>query len=154
MKEESVLGVNLDVCPKCAGIWCDAGELNGLLARDPIAFARVDAMVVPHVEERAGPPSALLCPDCLVRLQSYHYMYNSPVVLDACTTCGGFWIEDGELSKMQQVLNESQGVPSAKERAGMAVGMAAGEHMEEMMRLDNIRTFFMALNQRSPGWIL
>ncbi|MFI5386427.1 MAG: zf-TFIIB domain-containing protein [Fimbriimonadales bacterium] len=151
MRIESIHGVELDVCTKCAGIWFDSDDLRVLLARDPLALTEIDE-VVPHIEHGAGAHSALLCPQCGLRLEDYHYMYNSPVILQTCSNCGGFWVEEDELGKMQQWLEWSHQPVMKSEMGAYVVAEATIEHQKFMARQQNVQHLCSVMRQFQPGW--
>jgi len=93
-----ILGLELDKCHKCDGLWFDRGELE-----------RVRDAEVPEIEEvledKYGDPEVkegevegyMRCPRCGARLQRQHYTYVRPVRVDRCEKCLGFWLDDTEL---------------------------------------------------------
>src|SRR5579871_4414586 len=107
MCTEVIHGVHLDICPECAGIWFDFEELRTLLAQDPLVMSELEDRTMPHGAHKPIGTSLRHCPDCHLPLQQYRYLYTSPIVLEACTDCGGFFVEDGQLGKMQQWLDQS-----------------------------------------------
>jgi len=162
MTVESVGDIRIDVCPKCAGTWFDPEELRTLLARDPLALSVVEDLVARPVEQKAEDPpigqeavgpSFRHCPDCEMPLEKYHYLYTSPVLLHTCTDCGGFWVEDGELNRMQEWLEDAHHPVSAKEKAGLVVADAMIEHDKEMQRQNRLLRLFTVLQRFRPGWI-
>ncbi len=142
------LGVTLDVCPTCAGIWFDADELTRLRQIDPTVLPRIDLQYQPVVE-RFDPPWERLCPVCRVPLSRYNYLYTSNIQLDTCDQCGGIWVDDGELIKMNQVLQDAKTAevpPEAK--AKMALAQAEAEHREQMDKLEFWTGLFNFLRAR------
>src|SRR5437762_2330689 len=79
MRIEEVYGVKLDVCPECAGIWLDSGELRTLLAQDPLVLSKLEDLVELEdltqikIEQQPGGPSLRHCPECDMLLQEYNY---------------------------------------------------------------------------------
>jgi Zn-finger nucleic acid-binding protein len=95
-----ILGLELDKCHKCDGIWCDRGELERL--RD----AKVEG-IEEVLERKYGDPEYeegsvddyMRCPRCEGgRLLRHHYTYVNPVAIDRCERCHGIWLDDGELN--------------------------------------------------------
>lgn len=151
---ETVNGVQLDICAACAGTWFDAHELRQLLARDPLALSVVEDMAVPAIEQKAAGPSLRRCPDCEMPLEQYHYLYNSPVVLDTCTDCGGFWVQDGELAGMQKWLDQTNKPSPLAEEASLTIAQASIEHGKKMQQQNKLLNLFNMLRQHRPGWIV
>lgn len=95
-----ILGLELDKCHKCDGIWCDRGELERL--RD----SKVEG-IEEVLERKYGDPAFhegavedhMRCPRCGdARLLRHHYTYVCPVAIDRCERCMGIWLDDGELN--------------------------------------------------------
>lgn len=151
---ETFHGVNLDVCPTCKGIWFGEGELRALLSYDQMALSDLQHIAVPPVEQKSAGVSTVECPVCRATLEHYHYLYDSPVILDSCPNGHGFWVRHTELLKMQQVLDSAKSPPSVQEQAKIALGLAAADHEAFMIRQRNIQTFFFnMLRRHPPGWI-
>lgn len=104
LEAEDILGIQLDVCPKCAGIWFDDGELLKLKELGDAEMAEVDDAFVPADGETTRGDPKRLCPDCDLALQEFAYLYTSNVKLDSCEGCHGTWVEHGELRAMQAAL--------------------------------------------------
>jgi len=84
--------IRVDTCPRCKGIWFDKEELESLL--------RVGAkeLRVPSGAERAG----RLCPRCSEALLGFTYP-QTYVQVEMCKTCGGLWLDAGELAEIKTV---------------------------------------------------
>ena len=105
-----VLGLELDKCHKCDGIWFDRGELERIResARDDIEEV---------LEEKYGDPAYtpgrprgyMRCPRCGARLQQQRYTYVNPVRIDRCEKCLGFWVDDTELDAIVEEREELEG---------------------------------------------
>jgi len=95
------LGIELDKCHKCDGIWCDRGELERLRDSHLEGVEEV-------IERKYGDPefeegsveSYMRCPRCGAdaRLHRYCYTYVTRVQIDRCEKCYGVWLDDGELN--------------------------------------------------------
>jgi Zn-finger nucleic acid-binding protein len=89
--------VKIDVCPACAGVWLDKGELEALRAA-------VKHLVVPERDLRerarelaldAPPPEQRGCPRCSKPLAAAP---TRGVNAERCETCSGLWLDAGLLS--------------------------------------------------------
>ena len=100
------IGVTVDTCLQCAGIFFDEGEVNEIRARGGnVAFQELDELIQPTPEYFALEENKYRkCPSCVATMRRYRYMYSSPVFLDSCESCGGIWVENGELTKMKEYL--------------------------------------------------
>lgn len=162
MAAETYHNVALDSCGACAGLWFDQGELRRVMQSDPLGLLELEEEHLPAVEAQPGVEAKSAprrCPDCDRTLDRFQYMYNSPVQLDACEGCGGIWVEDGELRKIQAWLDRPAGAMGQQEakRAAMeaAVARACAEHEQTMGRLRAVTALFTLVGRRHPyGWNL
>jgi len=92
------------------------GEKIRLLerAREDIYFAAKDRELIEKLKarlkkvERSGKENQrLICPKCQGALESYSFM---EFFLDRCSSCGGLWLDQGEL---QAILREAARSPLA-----------------------------------------
>lgn len=100
--------IEVDWCPRCRGIWFDAGELE-LLAekagRDlaPGALGQVADAAVRERRRR--------CPRCRRKMTKMELPGDGPVIVDRCAE-HGIWFDAGELGSMMRSLAD-QREPSA-----------------------------------------
>jgi Zn-finger nucleic acid-binding protein len=95
----------LDACPKCAGIFFDDGEVAQLKAKGRSAFEALEAAVAPTVTLEQSMDRMRICPQCNTGMDKFRYLYNSNLMLDECGQCGGIWVQEGELSRMADLLD-------------------------------------------------
>ena len=85
--------LELDVCPRCGGIWFDCGELARVIAAGPQILRRLYDRAAPTVPRpgmrQSGAP---ICPACRAPLLEVEYASMPGVSLDACRFCEGFWV--------------------------------------------------------------
>jgi Zn-finger nucleic acid-binding protein len=96
--------IEVEVCPRCRGIWFDAGELEEALAAARTEDARVDRGVLDRLAERhdsAEPVRYLKCPVCGSLMNRSAYGLRSGVVVDFCRE-HGVWLDGGELERLRQ----------------------------------------------------
>lgn len=95
MKKEEVetFGPNIiiDVCPKCKGIWLDKGELGKLLKDKKLAN-----YLTKHIGTKSRSP--MVCPRCGMTMDIES---ADNIDVDVCLTCGGVWLDQGELDKLK-----------------------------------------------------
>ncbi len=124
LAEAHVLGLELDKCHTCDGLWCDRGEMERL--RD----AKL-AEVEEAIERKYGNPKPLpgkvsghmRCPRCGdARLLSHRYTYVSPVTIDRCERCLGIWLDKGELTA---IIGEKKALDQAAEPGRLAAFLRA-----------------------------
>ncbi len=110
MKKEEVetFGPNIiiDVCPKCKGIWLDKGELGKLL-KDK----KLTNYLTKHIGTKSRSP--MVCPRCGNTMDIEE---AEDIEVDVCLTCGGVWLDQGELDKLKYKSKEGfEGDPLVKE---------------------------------------
>ena len=112
----SVGGVNVDVCQNgCGGIWFDLFELEKMDQPDESAGWLLDNMRI-DLALSVDYNKHIDCPRCSgisMMRQSYHG--NRSIMIDKCQSCGGTWLDFGELFAIRS------GNPATEEhRAGSA----------------------------------
>lgn len=98
----NVEGLAVDVCRSgCGGLWFDNFELR-----------RVDALdeklgtALAHME--FNPDAVVLrekrpCPKCEgITMLQHKFSREKPVIVDECPSCGGIWLDGGELAEIRQ----------------------------------------------------
>lgn len=90
-------GVEVDFCPRCRGLWLDAGELEALLER---AGATSDDPLLQGLTARArrAPGRAYLCPRCDEPMQQCDPLPT--LTLERCGRGHGLWLDSGELRQL------------------------------------------------------
>jgi len=97
-EEVETFGPNIiiDVCPKCNGIWLDKGELEKLLKDRKLAN-----YLTTHIGVKSSSP--MICPRCgnLMDIEK-----ADEIEVDVCLTCGGVWLDSGELEELKTKSKE------------------------------------------------
>ena len=98
--------VKVDACPRCRGIWLDAGELERIQEskeRDNQAvLARMPSLGFDAVAlAEAKAEHELACPKCGDPLARREYGYCSQVLIDVCPRCAGIWLDHRELGALE-----------------------------------------------------
>lgn len=82
-------GQEVEFCPTCSGLWCEANELARLVGTPedlpPTDNLRLDGL-------RAA------CPACDVNMNRRFYSHARRVLVDRCPDCRGVWLDDNELA--------------------------------------------------------
>jgi Zn-finger nucleic acid-binding protein len=94
--------VVIDTCPKCSGIWCDKTELDRL---DDSVWTDVEGSPL----SKAAGHAARQCPRCSETMEPLSPEDDKDLVVDRCTSCGGFWLDHGELERMRQLTHAADG---------------------------------------------
>ena len=105
--ETQALGnIPLDVCPGCAGIWFNNGELEALLKQSQGGAAADLALIGPRDGD-------LLCPSCKNKM-SRGGLVNPLLLVDKCQACGGIWLDSHELDLARKLLGLTGGPSEVK----------------------------------------
>lgn len=105
LKQVSFEGVVIDLCPSCAGIWFDQGELGKIKSTAVHALKELDSLAQ-QIELSADAILSKMCPRDGTLLTQYFYLHTTNIELDWCPTCNGIWVEDGELAKINALVEE------------------------------------------------
>lgn len=158
LRTEEILGIALDVCPDCAGIYFDDGEMVKLKDMGDDVFSEVDDQVVPEGEpvptERT---TNRMCPACKFGMEEYAYLYTSKVRLDSCPKCHGTWVEHGELKAMESALSTARTTaenPSLLRTLDhqLEIAKELSAHEQRMARSRYVQRFMRVLLTRPPHY--
>ena len=88
-------GLEVDLCPKCGGLWLDRGEITRAARLPEKELARLRNLLT----GRSGPPpipteSVAPCPACPGKLSE---VLLGSVHVDYCDRCQGIFLDKGEL---------------------------------------------------------
>ena len=152
MQVETIHGIGVDVCLDCGGLWFDSDELRVLFAQPADVLDELQHLNQTSVSHSKGGVSKMLCPDCEVLLDEYHYMYNSPLIIKSCSHCGGFFVTEGELAQMREWREMSHSPLTHTEQAAALMAEAVAEHENFLHRQRIFRDFFKVLRIHQPGF--
>lgn len=98
MTEKDFRGVRIDVCEDgCRGIWFDWLELMKLDEKNEgVGIALKKALHYPRINNVNR--AALKCPKCGIPMHAHKYQSSKEVNVDECYSCGGFFLDSGELT--------------------------------------------------------
>jgi Zn-finger nucleic acid-binding protein len=91
---DTALGLIIDSCPKCWGIWFDAGEMKGFLQSDSLRRQFLTDLKVDTTGQAGGDRG---CPRCR---QSMDCPVVNTITVDVCRGCSGVWLDHGELNQL------------------------------------------------------
>lgn len=143
--------VQVDACPACAGVWFDDGELRAVLDQGTAVLSELENAVTPAIAATPAASAVRCCPVCVVPLDRFQYLYNSPIALDHCHQCGGVWVDDRELLAMRTHveavrLARTQATPTAVEATTAAATASAGP----LMHLADAWEMLVSVIRRPP----
>lgn len=107
--------VTVDVCEGgCGGAWFDSFELQRIAETDHATEALAS---VPHAERiNLDPTRKRQCPRCDgVKLIRHFASGLRRVEVDHCPSCGGYWLDYGELDKVIEEKSQEAQVRAARQ---------------------------------------
>ncbi len=114
----------IDRCPGCDGIWLDRGELG------QVVNGTYSSGTGPRDGEVAE--IALTCPRCGREMALFNYAHDSGVFVNKCASCGGIWLNRGQLDALAQYR---AGTPATESLAD-----AIGDEMRRTNRWRSVRS--------------
>jgi Zn-finger nucleic acid-binding protein len=92
---DAEIGLEIDACPTCGGLWFDAHELGRFLDSAPMRKTFSWDLAPPRNEgDFTINTRARRCPRCAVEMEDRLF---GGVTLDRCPSCKGLWFDGGEL---------------------------------------------------------
>ena len=141
LRASSREGVAVDECPQCGGTWFDRGELSRAKESADEDLRWLDYDIFAEEEESKGVLSERLCPRCGSAMYSRTYMESS-VVVDACPSRHGVFLDQGEFSRIIDYLENLLVTSTSQDYARNAV-----EELKEVVtgpkdRVSEMKDFF------------
>lgn len=94
-------------CPSCGGLWVRKKKLGEVLKRYMSFLAERHDKAIGR-RKRVNPWKVetvkIICPECGRSMTKLNYAYSSNVIVDTCETCGGTWLDKGEVEKIAAYL--------------------------------------------------
>ena len=102
-------GVDIETCPECHGEWLDDDELGKIVRLREVKFDEEARRAIAESTTITGVKLTdvdrdLVCPKCGGTTDALNYGGDSGIILDRCTSCGGFWLDREELEKVQMLV--------------------------------------------------
>jgi Zn-finger nucleic acid-binding protein len=134
MQKRTGPDVAVDECPRCGGTFLDHGELNTLATgmAGNIEYCSVDE------EFHADRFPARGCPKCDgVDMRKVNLLRFSDLVIDFCPSCEGFFLDRGEIARMNTELREAAPSGEAEELREFRDGrLVRVDRVAEVVRFD------------------
>ncbi len=147
-------GVDVDVCENgCKGIWFDWGKLAMLDQKNEGVGAALEAALRSprHNDANRGP---IQCPKCHIPMHSHKFQRDKEVNVDECYSCGGFFLDSGELTEIRNHYMTDAEVRAYGDKLANAVPeyrQAVKELDVEEKRLAAIQSFTKLLTRHYWG---
>jgi len=103
--------ISVDLCPKCDGVWLDKGELDKIAHphQGDLEYCSLGNEAMDKISDSRCPS----CPDA--HFDKIHFISYSDIIIEHCSTCGGFWLDRGELEAINVEIDKLQKVPESWE---------------------------------------
>ncbi len=97
-------GAEAFTCDRCGGMFFTRGELDRLAEphQGSLEYSTVDLDSFDHAD-RYGATS---CPVDATAMVKVNFNIYTDIILDYCPTCGGFWLDSGELERVNREVRE------------------------------------------------
>ena len=105
---KKVIGeIEIEFCENgCHGVWFDNFELGKLDENCEGHAEELQAIMGSELKEREA-SKKLECPTCMIPLHVHKYR-RGPVEIDECYSCGGVFLDAGELKKIREQYKDSE----------------------------------------------
>ena len=117
MEEVLVEDISVDVCKQgCGGLWFDRFELQKV--DEPHESAGEILLQIRTEDHTAPDPSQRrVCPKCEgIVMMRHFFSAKKEVEVDECPSCGGYWLDYGELGRIRsQYASEDERRNAAKD---------------------------------------
>lgn len=109
MEITKMVGIELDICPNCRGIWFDAEGLKQVLQLELSTLTQIPFYGDLEPKEEGWDPPPAFCPRCSAALDPERFEETIPVITQVCPNKHGLWLDQGELHSIKQFYDsESQ----------------------------------------------
>lgn len=102
-------GITIETCSSCGGEWLDAAELGHIVKAREVRFDEDERRAI-AAATKITPVNVkredrdLACPKCNGQTDAINYGGDTGIVIDKCTSCDGIWLDQGELEKIQMLV--------------------------------------------------
>jgi Zn-finger nucleic acid-binding protein len=98
--------VTVDVCPRCGGLWLDAGEIAVVVPQLEAVKSQAEALGT-ATRRGTGIPA---CPRCFEAPLEINVL---GLAVDFCTACGGLWLDGDEHTGFSQESDRMRGLAAS-----------------------------------------
>ena len=115
-------GLEVDLCPRCGGLWLDRGEVTRAARLPETEISRLRKLMTESDEPPPLPTeSAANCPACDGQLSE---VLLGTVHVEYCSSCHGIFLDRGELEEALQAVRERESGTTARQVMEAAVSVA------------------------------
>jgi Zn-finger nucleic acid-binding protein len=105
LKPKAIGPVEVDECETCKGVWFDKDELRQAKDISDSDLNWMDFEIWKHEDRFKANASQIKCPVCKTQAQTIHYG-ETAVEVDYCPSCKGVWLDENELKKIIESLEQ------------------------------------------------
>ncbi len=92
--------ISYNSCDQCGSLWLDAGELDKMAFNTSGSIEYCEEIGTDEPEKKP-----MKCPRCDdFNLSKVKFLESDDIDLHLCRNCGGFWLDGGELNRIDKVL--------------------------------------------------
>jgi Zn-finger nucleic acid-binding protein len=115
-------GLEVDLCPKCGGLWLDRGEISRAAKLPEAELARLRTLM----SGKSGPPpvpteNKAPCPACPGKLSE---VLLGNVHVDYCASCHGIFLDRGELQEAVEAVRARDRNTTPRQVVDAAISVA------------------------------
>ena len=90
-------GIEVDACDKCNGMYFEKGEMG--------AYLKFSKDVPNYKDLLKNAPVGVTCPECSAQMKELKYIPGKDLLVDYCETCGGVWLDGGEIQEAEAIAD-------------------------------------------------
>ena len=111
--------VQVEECSSCKGIWLTKEKLFAIERMKENDYHEVVENHKPASEARMETtvsiekPRDLNCPSCQSPMLANEHGYFSGIIIDTCISCGGVWLDRGELEALEIFFEQNHPEPAS-----------------------------------------
>jgi Zn-finger nucleic acid-binding protein len=104
LETKEINKTSVQTCPRCGGMFLEHGQLNQVADKTPgdLEYSTVDLDSGRHADDNP----ILNCPRDNTPMAKVDFNVDSSIILDYCQTCHGFWLDGGELARINSEVKE------------------------------------------------
>jgi uncharacterized protein len=136
----------IDICPKCRGIWFDKSELTRVVD-SLLSKGKIDSQTIKDIlrKKKIGVNNIKKvyrkCPKCKIEMGIYNYSYDSNIFVDKCPKCGGIWTNKGEMYAIAKYVRGN----SSMDRYAKALVSFGSKRQEKKINKGTITALTIAI---------
>lgn len=101
--------IEVDLCPRCGGLWLDHGELERLARKQAGEVDRLRKLLSATQKGPPPVPSDLTttCPACTSAMREVK-LVGPNLTIDYCTRCKGIFLDRGEIDAALKAIQDAK----------------------------------------------